>query len=59
MPSKHTAEARSIQPGDVGIWATCAMKKEGKSVAELRDLFQDVRHRLPFDTKECLIGCNS
>ncbi|PSN62673.1 hypothetical protein BS50DRAFT_638285 [Corynespora cassiicola Philippines] len=41
MPRKEGAEARSLQPGDVGIWATCAMKKEGKSVAELRDLFQD------------------
>ena len=43
MPRKDAAEARGIQPGDMGIWATCAMKKEGKSVAELKDLFQDVR----------------
>lgn len=42
MPRKDAVEARGIQPGDVGIWATCAMNKEGKSVAELRDLFQDV-----------------
>lgn len=42
MPRKGNAEARAIQPGDVGIWATCAMKKEAKSVADLRDLFQEV-----------------
>jgi len=42
MPRKDASEARAIQPGDVGIWATCAMKKEGKSVADLRDLFQEV-----------------
>jgi tRNA acetyltransferase TAN1 len=42
MSRKGGAEARGIQPGDVGIWATCDMKKEAKSVAELRDLFQDV-----------------
>ncbi|KAF2786279.1 hypothetical protein K505DRAFT_260211 [Melanomma pulvis-pyrius CBS 109.77] len=41
MPRKAAAEARAIQPGDVGIWATCAMKKEAKSVADLRDLFQE------------------
>jgi tRNA acetyltransferase TAN1 len=43
MPRREAAEARGIQPGDVGIWATCAMKKEGKSVAELKDLFEEVR----------------
>lgn len=42
MPRKEAVGARGIQPGDVGIWATCAMKKEGKSVAELRDLFEEV-----------------
>jgi tRNA acetyltransferase TAN1 len=42
VPRKGNAEARAIQPGDVGIWATCAMKKEAKSVADLRDLFQEV-----------------
>lgn len=31
-----------IQPGDTGIWATCAMNKEAKSVTDLRDLFQEV-----------------
>lgn len=38
------AESRAIQPGDTGIWATCAMKKEAKSVADLRDLFQEVSY---------------
>ncbi|KAH9862232.1 hypothetical protein IAQ61_010435 [Plenodomus lingam] len=40
MP-RRGAEARAIQPGDTGIWATCAMKKEAKSVADLRDLFDE------------------
>lgn len=35
-------DPRAIQPGDTGIWATCAMKKEAKSVSDLRDLFQEV-----------------
>ncbi|KAF2734685.1 hypothetical protein EJ04DRAFT_602369 [Polyplosphaeria fusca] len=46
MPRKEAADSRGIQPGDVGIWATCAMKKEAKSVAELRDLFQDYASQL-------------
>ncbi|KAF2658112.1 THUMP domain-containing protein [Lophiostoma macrostomum CBS 122681] len=46
MPRRDAAEARGIQPGDVGIWATCAMKKEGKSVAELKDLFQEYAAKL-------------
>lgn len=41
MP-RRGAEARAIQPGDAGVWATCAMKKEAKSVSDLRDLFQEV-----------------
>ncbi|KAF2258571.1 hypothetical protein CC78DRAFT_504431 [Lojkania enalia] len=41
MPRKDATEARVIQPGDVGIWATCAMKKEAKSVGDLRVLFQE------------------
>ena len=43
MPRRGNAEARQINPGDVGIWATCAMKKEAPTVADLRDLFQGVR----------------
>lgn len=42
MPRRGNAEARQINPGDVGIWATCAMKKEAPTVADLRDLFQGV-----------------
>ncbi|KAH3997903.1 hypothetical protein HBI70_077700 [Parastagonospora nodorum] len=38
---KGVVEHRVIQPGDTGIWATCAMNKEAKSVADLRDLFQE------------------
>ncbi|OAK99931.1 THUMP domain-containing protein [Phaeosphaeriaceae sp. SRC1lsM3a] len=39
LPRKGAADSRSIQPGDTGIWATCAMKKEAKTVSDLRDLF--------------------
>jgi hypothetical protein len=39
---KGAGDPRAIQPGDTGIWATCAMKKEAKSVSDLRDLFQEV-----------------
>jgi hypothetical protein len=42
MPRRGGLENRAIQPGDAGIWATCAKSKEGKSVADLRDLFQEV-----------------
>jgi hypothetical protein len=42
MVRKGGVDLRAIQPGDTGIWATCAMKKEAKSVSDLRDLFQEV-----------------
>jgi hypothetical protein len=42
MPRRAGKESRAIQPGDTGIWATCSMKKEAKSVSDLRDLFQEV-----------------
>ncbi|ORY06040.1 THUMP domain-containing protein [Clohesyomyces aquaticus] len=45
-PRKDGTDGRGIQPGDVGIWATCAMNKEAKSVADLRDLFQEYASRL-------------
>lgn len=35
--------SKDIEPGDVGIWASCNKGKEGKCVAELKDLFQEVR----------------
>lgn len=44
--SRRRADPRAIQPGDMGIWATCAMKKEAKSIGDLRDLFQEVRNFL-------------
>jgi len=42
MPRRDGSQSRTIKPGDAGIWATCAMKKEAKSVSDLRDLFQEV-----------------
>lgn len=36
----------SIEPGDSGIWATCEMGKEGKSVTDLRDLFEEYAKKL-------------
>ncbi|KAH6637761.1 hypothetical protein C7974DRAFT_432618 [Boeremia exigua] len=46
MPKRGNAEARQINPGDVGIWATCAMKKEAPTVADLRDVFQGYATKL-------------
>lgn len=31
-----------IEPGDVGIWATCARGQEGKATEELKAVFNDV-----------------
>ncbi|KAF1920283.1 hypothetical protein BDU57DRAFT_544022 [Ampelomyces quisqualis] len=39
-------DQRAIQPGDTGIWATCAMKKEAKSVFDLQVLFQEYATKL-------------
>ncbi|KAL1800107.1 hypothetical protein ACET3X_000449 [Alternaria dauci] len=41
MPRRGGIQSRAIKPGDAGIWATCAMKKEAKSVSDLRDLFSE------------------
>jgi len=44
VPRKNdhgASHARSIQPGDSGIWATCNKGKEGKCIGELRDLFTE------------------
>ena len=38
--------APSIEPGDSGIWATCELGKEGRSTAELRDLFEEYAKKL-------------
>jgi tRNA acetyltransferase TAN1 len=62
MPKRGNTEARQINPGDVGIWATCAMKKEAPTVADLRDLFSVVcsyqtRERAAVFGRKCqLIG---
>ncbi|EUC49684.1 hypothetical protein COCMIDRAFT_83839 [Bipolaris oryzae ATCC 44560] len=45
MPRRDMSN-RAIQAGDAGIWATCSMKKEAKSVADLRDLFQEYATKL-------------
>nr|POE93228.1 uncharacterized protein c25h2.10c [Quercus suber] len=34
-------QAKVIEPGDSGIWATCNKGKEGKCIGELRDLFAE------------------
>ncbi|TID13959.1 hypothetical protein E2P81_ATG07026 [Venturia nashicola] len=41
-----SAYSRDIEPGDVGIWASCNKGKEGKCVAELKDLFQEYADRM-------------
>lgn len=41
-----TQNSLSIEPGDAGIWATCARSKEGKSTIDLRDLFEDYQAKL-------------
>lgn len=45
-----SAQARTIQPGDSGIWATCTKGKEGKCIGELRDLFAEYAEQLYGDT---------
>ncbi|KAL8897316.1 MAG: hypothetical protein Q9192_002642 [Flavoplaca navasiana] len=39
MSRKKFSSAPSINPGDAGIWATCAMHREGQCTVELKDLF--------------------
>ncbi|KAF1844002.1 uncharacterized protein K460DRAFT_155730 [Cucurbitaria berberidis CBS 394.84] len=51
MP-RRKAGPQAIQPGDTGIWATCAMKKEAKSIGDLRDLFQEYAAKLYGATNE-------
>jgi len=43
---RGAVQAKVIQPGDSGIWATCNKGREGKCVGELRDLFTDYAERL-------------
>ncbi|KAF1956492.1 hypothetical protein CC80DRAFT_492053 [Byssothecium circinans] len=42
----NMAADRGLQPGDMGVWATCALKKEAPSIADLRDLFQEYTSQL-------------
>jgi tRNA acetyltransferase TAN1 len=32
-----------LEPGDVGIWATCARRMEARATEELKILFEDAR----------------
>jgi tRNA acetyltransferase TAN1 len=41
-PTRQGREGHEIQPGDSGIWATCALGKEGKCVGDLKALFEEV-----------------
>ena len=51
--------APSIEPGDSGIWCTCEMGKEGKSTAELRDLFEEYAKTLYGSSEEYSDGEDS
>lgn len=44
-------QAKVIQPGDSGIWATCNKGKEGKCIGELRDLFAEFADELYGNSK--------
>ncbi|KAG8529202.1 uncharacterized protein KY384_005837 [Bacidia gigantensis] len=45
-PQQQRSPPATIEPGDAGIWVTCAKGKEGKSTIEVRDLFEDYALRL-------------
>lgn len=49
----------SIESGDSGIWATCEMGREGKSTAQLRDLFEEYAKRLYGNLEEQADGGDS
>jgi tRNA acetyltransferase TAN1 len=46
--SKALAADASIQPGDTGIWVTCARHQEGKAAREIEVLFAEVCFPLSF-----------
>ncbi|KAK3071429.1 hypothetical protein LTR53_008633 [Teratosphaeriaceae sp. CCFEE 6253] len=49
VPRKNdrgAVQAKAIQPGDSGIWATCSKGREGKCVSEVRDLFAEYAEHL-------------
>ncbi|KAI9728403.1 MAG: hypothetical protein M1828_003803 [Chrysothrix sp. TS-e1954] len=50
------SQAPVIEPGDSGIFVTCARNKEAKSVAEIKDLFDDVCKAHTIDTMDDLTG---
>ena len=54
VPKKGQSDpiTSSIEAGDSGIWATCELGKEGKSTAELRDLFEDYAKKLYGSSEE-------
>lgn len=35
-------KANAIEPGDIGIWVTCALHMKGKAAREMEILFDDV-----------------
>lgn len=35
-------KANAIEPGDIGIWVTCALHMKGKAAREMEMLFDDV-----------------
>lgn len=45
MPKREGSErpkANSIEPGDQGIWVTCALHMKGKAAREMEMLFDHV-----------------
>jgi hypothetical protein len=63
------AAAAGVQPGDSGIWVTCARHQEAKAAREVGVLFDEVRFALPlplallsphaFATNGVLFSCHS
>ena len=49
----------TIEPGDTGIWATCARHMEGRAAGELRMLFDEVRWLLRPLIAPCLDDTDS
>lgn len=42
----HSRGHGKIEPGDIGIWATCAKGQEGRATEELKLMFEEVSRRL-------------
>jgi len=45
--NKAMARDSIPQPGDQGIWVTCARHQERRAIGEVLRLFEEVRRRLP------------